>query len=204
MKSPSYTPAQASAVAKLPLKAVHKLIDGRLIHPQRLRVGREVQRLLSQEQLVYLRLEAAGLRLLPLAVRREVAKTIEASPNADTVMLSEGGAVVIQVKAARHEVKQELVRLRKAQQMVASDPEVMQGTPVYRGTRIPIELVAEMVAQGTRIEEILEGYPALDRERVELASLYMNAFPRRGRPSRRPWAKQKPIRVTRQRRALAG
>jgi uncharacterized protein (DUF433 family) len=204
MKNPTYTPAQASAVAQLPLKAIHKLIDEQLIHPRRLRVGREVQRLLSQEQLVYLRLEADGLRLLPLSVRREVAKTIEASPNAETVVLSEGRAVVIQVKAARHQVKQALARLRKAQQMVVSDPEIMQGTPVYRGTRIPIDLVAEMVAQGTSTEEILEGYPALDQERVELARLYTSAFPRRGRPSRRPWAKQKPIRGTRQRRALAG
>jgi uncharacterized protein (DUF433 family) len=86
---------------------------------------------------------------------------------------------------------------------VVSDPEIMQGTPVYRGTRIPIELVAEMVAQGTSIEEILEGYPALDREKIRLAPMYMSAFPRRGRPSRRPWAKQKLIRVTR-RRVLPG
>src|SRR5438309_136294 len=136
MKNPTYTPAQASAVVQLPLKTIHKLIDEQLIHPRRLRVGREVQRLLSQEQLVYLRLEADGLRLLPLAVRREVAKTIEASPNAETVVLSEGRAVVIQVKAARHQVKQALARLRKVQQMVVSDPEVMLGTPVYRGTRI--------------------------------------------------------------------
>jgi uncharacterized protein (DUF433 family) len=95
------------------------------------------------------------------------------------------------------EVKQELARLRQAKQMVVSDPKVMQGTPVYRGTRIPIELVAEMVAQGTSIEEILEGYPALDREKIELARFYMSAFPRRGRPSRRPWAKQRPLRISR-------
>ncbi len=57
MNDDVYTPAQASAVADLPLKAVHKLIDGRLIRPRRMRVGRESQRFLSQGQLVYLRLE---------------------------------------------------------------------------------------------------------------------------------------------------
>lgn len=66
----SYTPAQASAIAKLPLKAVQKLIDVRLIRPRRVRSGREIQRLLSPDQLVYLRLEAEGVRLLPLAARR--------------------------------------------------------------------------------------------------------------------------------------
>ncbi|HEV2961466.1 MAG TPA: DUF433 domain-containing protein [Candidatus Angelobacter sp.] len=203
MQNQGYTPAQASAVAKLPLKAVHKLIDERMIHPHRLRVGREVQRLLSKEQLIYLRLEAEGLRLLPLAIRREVAKAIEASPNAETLLLSGSRALAIQVKTARQEVKLELARLRKAQQMVVSDPEVMQGTPVFRGTRIPIDLVAEMIAQGASIEEILEGYPALDREKIELALFFTVAFPRRGRPSRRPWAKQRPLRVTRRRRVPA-
>jgi uncharacterized protein (DUF433 family) len=92
----------------------------------------------------------------------------------------------VQVKGARKDVERELKRLRKVEQMVVSDPEVMGGTPVYRSTRIPVDLVATMVAQGATVEEILEGYPALSREQVELAPLYVAAFPRRGRPARRP------------------
>jgi uncharacterized protein (DUF433 family) len=197
MKDRAYTPAQASVVANLPLKAVHKLIDGRLIRPRRLRVGQRMQRFLSQTQLVYLRLEAEGVRLLPLAARREVAKAVEISPDLDVLSISGGRSLLIQVKTARQEVKQELVRLEKAEQMIVSDPEIMRGTPVYRGTRIPVELVAEMLQQGASAEEIVAGYPALDLEKVELAPLYVRAFPSRGRPVRRPWAKQKPIRVTR-------
>src|SRR5215472_11924999 len=175
-----YTPVQASVVAKLPLKAVHKLIDRRLIRPHRRRVGRRLERLLSEEQLIYLRLEAEGVRLLPLAARRRVAAIMESSPGRNAVVLSEGHAVVIQAKTARREVKQELARLRRAQQMAVSDPEIMQGVPVYRGTRIPVELVSEMLAQGADVEEILEGYPALSRGKIELAPLYVSAFPRRG------------------------
>ena len=117
-------------------------------------------------------------------------------------MLNGSRALAIQVKTARQEVKQELTRLRRAQQMVVSDPEVMQGTPVFRGTRIPIELVEEMIAQGASIEEILEGYPAIDREKIELALFFTIAFPHRGRPPRRPWAKQRPLRITRRHGAL--
>ena len=204
MNDAVYTPAQASAVVDLPLKAVHKLIDGRLIRPRRMRVGREIQRFLSQGQLVYLRLEAEGVRLLPLATRREVAKAVENSPDIDMVCLSEGSAVMIQVKHVRLEVEQQLVRLREAQQMTVSDPEMMHGTPVYRGTRIPVELVADMLHDGASVGEILEGYPALDRNKIELAPLYVRAFPRRGRPSQRPWASKKPARVTRHAAVLAG
>jgi uncharacterized protein (DUF433 family) len=78
--------------------------------------------------------------------------------------------------------------------MVVSNPEIMRGTPIFRGTRIPVDLVATMSTQGGGVEEILEGYPSLSREQVELAPLYVAAFPRRGRPALRPWAKQKPSR----------
>jgi uncharacterized protein (DUF433 family) len=197
-----YTPAEASAIAKLPLKAVHKVIEGRLIRPHRSRRGNQVQRLLSAEHLVYLRLEAEGVRLLPLASRREVARTLESAPNSDTVTVSGGSALVVQVKSARKDVQREVKRLHKVEQMVVSDPEVMGGTPVYRGTRIPVDLVATMSAQGASVEEILNGYPALSREQVELAPLYVAAFPRRGRPVRRPWANQKPVHVALYPRAI--
>lgn len=59
-----------------------------------------------------------------------------------------------------------------------------------------------MRAQGASVDEILEGYPALRREQVELAPLFVAAFPRRGRPARRPWAKQKPSGVAKYARAV--
>lgn len=36
------------------------------------------------------------------------------------------------------------------------------------------------------MEEILEGYPTLNKEEIAIAQLSMRAFPRRGRPNRRP------------------
>jgi uncharacterized protein (DUF433 family) len=159
--------------------------------------------MLSREQVLYLRLEAEGVRLLPIAARRAIAKKIESSPEIDTVVLTEGSALVIEVKSVRLELDSDLRKLERAENMIVSDPEIMRGTPVYRGTRIPVELIADMLSQGANPEEVIEGYPALDREKVELAPLYVQAFPRRGRPASRPWAKRKPLRVTRHRRNLA-
>jgi uncharacterized protein (DUF433 family) len=204
MQATEYTPAQASAIANLPLSAVHKLIERRLIRPRRRRTGHSILRMLSREQVLYLRLEAEGVRLLPIASRRAIAKTIESSPEIDAVFLTEGSAVVVQVKSVRLELDKDFKRLERAEIMIVSDPEVMRGTPIYRGTRIPVELIAEMLSQGATYEEILEGYPALDREKIELAPLYIQAFPRRGRPAARPWAKRKPIRTTRHGRAATG
>ncbi|HWE84511.1 MAG TPA: DUF433 domain-containing protein [Terracidiphilus sp.] len=192
-----FTAPEASAIVKLPLKAVHKAMDGGLIKPRRLRRGKQVHRMLSHEQLVYLRLEAEGVRLLPMASRREVARAVESTPNVDTVTVSGGSAILVRVKDAREDVDRELERLRRVEQMVVSDPEVMGGTPVFRGTRIPVDLVAAMLEQEATVEEILDGYPSLTREHLELAPLYVAAFPQRGRPPSRPWAKYKPVRVTR-------
>ncbi|MGB2593149.1 MAG: DUF433 domain-containing protein [Candidatus Acidiferrum sp.] len=198
-----YTPAEASALTNLPIRTVCRLMDRRVIRPRRLRTGRSVQRLLSWEQLVYLRLEAEGLGLLPVAERRRIAKQIEADAGMDVVSVSEGSALLIQVKTVRKELDERLKRLERAESVIVEDPETMRGTPVYRGTRIPVELIADMLKQGAGIEEILEGCPALDREKIELAPLYVQAFPRRGRPAARPWAKRKPVRTTRHRRNMA-
>lgn len=77
--------------------------------------------------------------------------------------------------------------------VVQSDPEIMAGTPVFRGTRIPVYLVADMIEQGTPIKEILEGYPSLTREMVEYAGTYATTHPYRGRPPVQPWSGTKPV-----------
>ena len=77
--------------------------------------------------------------------------------------------------------------------MVQSNPETMAGTPVFHGTRIPVCLIADMIEQGTPIDEILEGYPSLTREMVEYAGVYASTHPRRGRPPIQPWSGTKPV-----------
>jgi uncharacterized protein (DUF433 family) len=59
----------------------------------------------------------------------------------------------------------------RLRQLVTSDPEIMRGTPVFKGTRIPVDLVADMLAQGATAEEILEGYPTLNAEMVSLSPI---------------------------------
>ena len=203
MPTMKYTPAEAAALTNLPIRTVRRLMDRRLIRPRRLQTGRSVQRLLSWEQLVYLRLEAEGLGLLPVAERRKIAKQIEADAGVDVVSVSEGSALLIQVKTVRKELDERLKKLERAGNVIVEDPEIMRGTPVYRGTRIPVELIAEMLKRGASVDEILKGYPALDREKIELAPLYVQAFPRRGRPAARAWAKGKALRTTRHRRNMA-
>ena len=89
--------------------------------------------------------------------------------------------------------------MAEAERMVHSDPKILRGTPVYVGTRIPVHAIAGMLSQGASVQEILDGYPALSRRKIELAPTYVRAFPRRGRPVVRPWAKRRPRRLSQHR-----
>jgi uncharacterized protein (DUF433 family) len=73
-------------------------------------------------------------------------------------------------------------RLAAAREAVVSDPEILGGTPVLRGTRVPVYDVAASVEDGLPMERILAAYASIDKERVELAALYAEANPPRGRP----------------------
>ncbi|MBV9268107.1 MAG: DUF433 domain-containing protein [Acidobacteriaceae bacterium] len=141
--------------------------------------------------MIYLQLEAEGLRLLPVGTRREIAESIQRSPNVDMMAIGNGTVLLVKCKGARRKVEGQLKQLAHIEEMVVSDPEIMRGTPVFKGTRIPVDLVADMLAQGATGEEILKGYPTLSEEKIAIAPLYMRAFPRRGRPSRGPWQGKK-------------
>src|SRR5438270_2571160 len=127
MMMDNYTPAQAAAVTGLPLAAVHKAIDSRLIRPRSARSGGSVRRL-TKEQLIYLQLEAEGLRLLPVGTRREIAESIQRSPKTETLPVANGTALLIEIGTARRAVESQLKQLARIEEMVVSDPEIMRGT----------------------------------------------------------------------------
>jgi uncharacterized protein (DUF433 family) len=76
-------------------------------------------------------------------------------------------------------------RLEKACAQVIADPEILSGTPVIKGTRVPVYDVAASVAAGIPMKRLLSSYPSLNREQVELAAIYAEAHPPREMPGRR-------------------
>jgi uncharacterized protein (DUF433 family) len=57
-------------------------------------------------------------------------------------------------------------------QRISIDPKVMTGKPVIRGTRIPVELIVRMLAQGIPETEILQEYPRLHPADIRAALAY--------------------------------
>ena len=52
------------------------------------------------------------------------------------------------------------------------DPKVCDGKPVIKGTRIPVSVILEQVAEGESWENILSGYPELKKEDIQAALYY--------------------------------
>lgn len=50
--------------------------------------------------------------------------------------------------------------------LISIDPDVLGGTPVFIGTRVPVAVLFENLADGLTLEEILDSYPSLTRETV--------------------------------------
>jgi uncharacterized protein (DUF433 family) len=52
------------------------------------------------------------------------------------------------------------------QGIISSSPEVMGGTPVFAGTRVPIQTLLDYLEHGESIDDFLEGFPTVNRDQV--------------------------------------
>lgn len=55
---------------------------------------------------------------------------------------------------------------------ITTDPNVMLGKPVIKGTRITVELILRKLSEGMTVEELLEAYPHLTKEDILAALSY--------------------------------
>ncbi len=51
-------------------------------------------------------------------------------------------------------------------QLIAISPDVLSGTPVFAGTRVPVQTLLDYLKGGDSIDEFLEGFPTVTREQV--------------------------------------
>lgn len=57
------------------------------------------------------------------------------------------------------------------QERIVVNPEILAGKPVIKGTRLAVEFIVELLAQGWTEAQILESYPGITREDI-LACLH--------------------------------
>lgn len=53
------------------------------------------------------------------------------------------------------------------ERVINRDPEVLGGTPVFAGTRVPIQTLIDYLTGGESLDDFLEGFPSVSREQAE-------------------------------------
>ena len=52
------------------------------------------------------------------------------------------------------------------EQIIVSSPEILGGTPVFSGTRVPVETFIEYIKAGESIDAFLEGFPSVRKHQL--------------------------------------
>jgi len=186
------TPAEAAVIAEMTVRQVNKLIDEEL--PARAVRRRSGRRLVTASGAACLMARKDITRVLGADARRRLFRVICEGPS-EAAYLS--AFLSVDVNAVYGKTRESISRLHRIQALALSDPEVLGGRPCFKGTRIPVAQIAELLVQGADADELLEDYPSLTREMIEAAPTLAKAYPARGRPRARPWAKAEPVSETR-------
>ena len=178
-----YSLPEAAVMTGIEVKTLHNAIDKGVVretlHPTNKFAVKRV-RMISETDLLKLKVWHSAGALLPADRRRKLFAEIEAKPSADTVRAGE--YVIIEVGKVRSELAKGESELAEANRVVTIDSNIMGGEPVFAGTRISVYAIANMLSEGVSAAEILEGYPKLDARLLRLGTLWTAAHPRRGRP----------------------
>jgi len=178
--SRTFTPAEAAAVAGVDVKAVQNAIDKRIViahsRPGAIRSKRTLTDLSVLKVKIWKEMGGALTPERRLALFAE----IERQPRAKTVKAGE--YLIVDVGAARKDIEKGVRDLALAEAEITTSKAVLGGEPVFKGTRIPVRLVAAMLHDGASEAEILEGYPKLDGRHLPMARVWSAAHPAVGRP----------------------
>ena len=144
------TANEAACVTRVPLKQVHRIIDtGLLGDAAEIRKG---TRVVSKHALIGLKLAHETAGLLTLNSRRRLVRHALHDPE---VRVVREHAVSIHVQPIKNDVKRGVTSLERAKKMISSDQEILGGAPCFKGTRIPVHDIAEMLTN----EDDFEGVP---------------------------------------------
>jgi len=189
--------AEAAFIAGLSDRQMHRVVDERLL-PDSVFQQRGSARLFTRLGAGFAKFYFATEDLLMARARRQVLDELSARidhlPMKDALLtLMQLDAISWKVERSFVEVdvlpflEQALQRVKQVEQadaLVVTDPEILGGTPVFAGTRVPSEVVLGSLAAGIGLDRLQDSYPFLTEAHIESAQGFALVHPRRGRPRR--------------------
>jgi uncharacterized protein (DUF433 family) len=59
-----------------------------------------------------------------------------------------------------------MANLTDTEELITRDPEIMSGTPVFKGTRVPVKSLIDWLKGGHTTDDFLDSFPSVEREQV--------------------------------------
>jgi len=56
--------------------------------------------------------------------------------------------------------------MKSIQSSIRVDPEILSGTPVFDGTRVPVQTLMDYLKVGDRVDDFLDDFPTVSREQI--------------------------------------
>ena len=185
------TPAEAAAVADVPVKAVYKTVAERL--PKASLIRRAGQTYLTPAAMICVRLDYELPKDVPLKVRRFVYSKFKEGSSGRVEYGTKLFSYVIDTRPTTSAITKRMRRYRKATKLIVEDHEIQGGAATFKGTRLLVHHIAALLHQGVPENELREDYPNLTLGMIEAARIFAQAHPRRGRPRKPAWRSSRPL-----------
>jgi uncharacterized protein (DUF433 family) len=189
----AFSSREVAFLAEVSQKAVDQAVDRREVKVLRSRRRHDPSRALGVNVAVYLIVRKEAGEFLTAKAKQRLYQRLSVAKHVPATI--DLGPVIVRTSPAVEQIRQRRALLDNIHRFVLSDQAVRGGEPVFQGTRIPIYMIADMLQDGTEEEEILAAYPALSGDALRAAQLYLQLYPRRGRPKQAPWRKTPPLKV---------
>jgi len=196
-----FTLGEAAAVANVPVKAVYKTAAKRL--PRAAIIRRSGQTFLTSRAIICIRLDYDLPKDVPVKVRRFVYDKLREGHSGRVEYGEQMFSYIVDPRAAVAAVEDRIRSYRKALGMIVENPEIQGGAATFKGTRLLVHHVADLLGQGVPEKELREDYPNLTSAMIEAARIFVQAHPRRGRPRKPVWRTSRPLKTETVRRRSA-
>jgi uncharacterized protein (DUF433 family) len=187
--------AEAAYIAGLSDRDMNRVFDEHLVPDQLVQAGpgHRFARLASAFARFYFTTDSIFAATLRRKVLAELTERVIVMGNKDRILALHGAlaksAWVVHVSHGQSVdvspfVESATLRAREVDQaeaVVEASDDVMDGTPVFKGTRVPLDVVTASLDKGISFERVRAAYDFLTPELAEAAKVYQLVHPRRGR-----------------------
>lgn len=168
---------EAGFVLDRPSDTLGKAIDrGEVTTVKRKTKTKVAVRTLGRAELRYFKVEAGLHKTLTPFGRKQIYRAIKNLPQ--TVYRLHLGPMALELDGVDKEID---ARIERLGELRAAVEQSVDGDLILKGTQIPVHAIASL-AKGQSPAEILEDYPSLTSEQIQVAIDYARAYPRTGRP----------------------